>query len=339
MKRILNKVTSKVNEPGSRTNSASKRNISSAKGGTTNSSLNSSAEKDKTGKQYTLPKIGNNNLKSLNRKSTKFELISIEEKGNESEINIHNVKGMDKKEYYNKLSLERINFTFEEYGKYPDETFHPSVFFFKFLAMKPDLEGKKSSHKLKLFIPDTIIFNDIDSNYWIYTDVEGHVVRTESFNDADIIEKFKSPTNDENELIGVSKMPNYKGEKLDENHLELLNIEELERHLFSKNSNQYAIQRFVKCRGPKAFVCRSVWRRDKPPYVYILTSKSNYHDVISNQNYKFVINSKIKNSYFTFYATSGKHLEETMVYMNNIVKFIESHSDVVFDELVADFVK
>jgi hypothetical protein len=124
-----------------------------------------------------------------------------------------------------------------------------------------------------------------------------------------------------------------------ENKLEVLNYEDLEKYIFSKNSNTYTLQKFLKCRGPKAFVCRTIWRRTKPPYVYILTNKANYHDNIIQQNLKFVINSKIKNSYSPFYSTSGKHLEETMVYMNNIVKFIESNSDILFDELVCDFVK
>jgi len=100
-----------------------------------------------------------------------------------------------------------------------------------------------------------------------------------------------------------------------------------------------AIQRYIKCRGPKAFVCRSVWRRNKPPYIYILTNKANYHDDVKNQYLKYVINSKDIDSYFAFYSTSGKHLEETMLYMNNIVKFIENHSDIIFDELAGDFVK
>ena len=28
-----------------------------------------------------------------------------------------------------------------------------------------------------------------------------------------------------------------------------------------------------------------------------------------------------------------------MFYMNNIVKFIENHSDIIFDELAGDFIK
>ena len=165
-----------------------------------------------------------------------------------------------KKEYFNKLGLERINFQFDEYGEYPDDDFQPSIFFFKFLANKPDYEkensekGKKVTSKLKLYVPDTIVLNDLDSNYWIYTDIEGNVNRIEE-TDADVIEKFKSNDKDENELIGVSKMPISKDGRVDENRLDLLNLDELEKCLFSKSGSQIAIQRFIKCRGPKAFVC------------------------------------------------------------------------------------
>ena len=248
------------------------------------------------------------------------------------------------KQYLNVLSLKKINFEFEEYGDYPDDVFQPSIFFFKFLANKPDYEkensekGKPPKARLKLYVPDTILLNDLDTNYWIYTDIEGYVTRVEEI-DSDVIEKFKSIEKDENELIGVSKIPIMKDTRIGENQLTLLNLDELEKCLFSKSGSQMAIQRFIKCRGPKAFVCRSVWRRDKPPYIYILTNKANYHDDVKNQYLKYVINSKEINSYFAFYSTSGKHLEETMYYMNNIVKFIENHSDIIFDELAGDFVK
>ena len=212
-----------------------------------------------------------------------------------------------KKEYFNKLGLERINFQFDEYGEYPDDDFQPSIFFFKFLANKPDYEkensekGKKVTSKLKLYVPDTIVLNDLDSNYWIYTDIEGNVNRIEE-TDADVIEKFKSNDKDENELIGVSKMPISKDGRVDENRLDLLNLDELEKCLFSKSGSQIAIQRFIKCRGPKAFVCRSVWRRNKPAYIYILTNKANFHDNVKNQNLKYVVNSREPSSYFAFYT-------------------------------------
>jgi hypothetical protein len=45
-----------------------------------------------------------------------------------------------KKEYFNKLSLERINFKFEDYQIYPEHNMKPSIFFFKFLCPRPDSE-------------------------------------------------------------------------------------------------------------------------------------------------------------------------------------------------------
>ena len=48
--------------------------------------------------------------------------------------------------------------------------------------------------------------NDLDTNYLVYTDIEGYVTRIEEVN-SDVIEKFRSLEKDENELIGVSKIP------------------------------------------------------------------------------------------------------------------------------------
>ena len=313
--------------------------------------LNSKSPINRIGSSYNVSNKMHKNNSTLFR-SNKSKLLPLDSDiKSKYKINAYNGDlDRDKnknrgKEFYNKLSLERINFQFEEYGEYPNDDFQPSIYFFKFLTNKPDYEkeigekGKACTSKLKLYIPDTIVINDLDSNYWIYTDIEGNVNRVEE-SDNEVIEKFK-PLNDKNELIAVSKIPIIRDDGLlGENQLSLLNLEELEKCLFSKSGSKIAIQRFVKCRGPRAFLCRSVWRRDKPPYVYILTNKANYlDDEIKNQYLKYVINSKEQGSYSAFYSSSGKHLEETMAYMNNIVKFIEGHSDIVFDELAGDFVK
>ena len=108
----------------------------------------------------------------LKNKSTLFSpihsgLYSSFHENNEEAKEKRKSKG---KEFYNKLSLERINFQFEEYGEYPCDDFQPSIYFFKFLCNKPDYEkensekGKPCSSRLKLFIPDTIILNDLDTN-------------------------------------------------------------------------------------------------------------------------------------------------------------------------------
>lgn len=314
---------------------------------------------------YISNSLYNNNL---NKKSN-YTKAAVDETSNNK---LNNVVNFDKKELHNKLSLKRINFDFSEYSVYPDEQFLPSIYFFKFLAIRPEyFDNKKlikKPEKLKIYIPDTLVFNDTEINFWIYTDENGNVHRVDYFNDMEVLEKFKPGNNKnllinlesydnstnqfnssdykndnyllEKELIAVFKSPQYGDQnQISSNHLELLNQEELEKHLFSKSSSPYVIQKYIKCRGPKAFMCRSVYKRDKLPYVYIFTNKASYTDNILNQNLKFIINTNKQDSYYVFYTNSGKHLEETSYYLNNVVKFIESNTDIIIEELVCDFVK
>lgn len=286
--------------------------------------------------------IQNNNNKQNQVPTAPSRIFSENEIDDFSNLKI---KHDNIKDYHNKLSLDRINFSYEEYGVYPDEQFQPSVYFFKFLCIKPDYEEetKRQFKKLVLNIPDTIVMNDSDVNFWIYTDEYGQVKRTDSFNDMDVIDKFckfeKETVNKDKQIVGVFKSPIYKGNLLEKNHLEVLNQEELEKHMFSKALTPSVLQRYVKCRGPKAFLCRSVYRNNKPPYVYIFTNKHGYSENLLNQNTKFLINSTVTDSYYLFYSNSGKHLEETSFYMKNIVKYIERHTDLIIDELVCDFIK
>ena len=84
-----------------------------------------------------------------------------------------------------------------------------------------------------------------------------------------MIEKFKSEDKDENELIGVSKTPLMKDGRIDENRLELLNLEELEKCLFSKSGTQVAIQRFVNAEDQRrSYVDLYGEETNRPIYTY-----------------------------------------------------------------------
>jgi len=193
--------------------------------------------------------------------------------------------------------------------------------------------------RLKLFVPDTLVYNDLETSSWTYTDTDGYVKR-KIFSDPQVIEKFKSSTEDNSEIIAIYKVPVKKDGRITENQVEVLAYEGLEQYLFAKRSSQCSIQRFVKSKGPKAFICRSVWRRNKSPYVYILTNLNGFHDNLDETKHnKFIVNTQRKNSFTPMIATSGKQLEETNRYMKNIVSFIENNSGIIFEELVADFIK
>jgi hypothetical protein len=75
---------------------------------------------------------------------------------------------------------------------YEVESFLPFLYFYKFLARRPEFCKRDLTKyaKLELWIPDTIVFNDCDVPYWIYTNSEGVVCRTEDFNERHVVSKM-----------------------------------------------------------------------------------------------------------------------------------------------------
>jgi hypothetical protein len=63
--------------------------------------------------------------------------------------------------------------------------------------------------------------------------------------------------------------------KLVGNHAELLTTDGLKEKLkgLGCRPDRVALQKFVKCKGKRAFVVRSVWTRGKLPYCFIVTNK------------------------------------------------------------------
>lgn len=88
---------------------------------------------------------------------------------------------------------------------YPED-FRPFVFFFKFLARRPDADNTTSNlNRLKLWLPDTVLTSDGENPpMWLYTSQEGYVYRTDNFSAKNITNKmgsFASP----DELVAVLK--------------------------------------------------------------------------------------------------------------------------------------
>ena len=59
------------------------------------------------------------------------------------------------------------------------------------------------------------------------------------------------------------------------NHVELLTTDALKEKLkgLGCRPERVALQKFVKCKGKRAFIVRSVWTRGKLPYCFIVTNK------------------------------------------------------------------
>jgi hypothetical protein len=99
----------------------------------------------------------------------------------------------------NKVTFSGDQYVYEHY-------LSPGILFYKYLAKKPEGTMRQlttKAGKLKLWMPDTIVFND-GLPMWIYSSADGHVFRTETFIDQHVLQKIGNMDNKE-ELVAVLK--------------------------------------------------------------------------------------------------------------------------------------
>lgn len=102
-----------------------------------------------------------------------------------------------------------------------------------------------------------------------------------------------------------------------------------------------AIQRFIKPKGPRAFINRSIWRKNGQNQAWMITNKVDFTstDPKHSELNKNCTNLKNMNSCSIIQIKTGKNLEETCQYLENIVKFFEEHRKLRLEEIVGDFIK
>jgi len=102
------------------------------------------------------------------------------------------------------------------------------------------------------------------------------------------------------------------------------------------------LQKYVKSIGPKAFICRTVWRKDRNPYVWVITNNKDYfsEDESLTENQRYITNPQTMGSCTIVHSIRGRYVDETAPYIANIVRFIEHNiPGAKLEEFVADFVK
>jgi hypothetical protein len=80
----------------------------------------------------------------------------------------------------------------------------------------------------------------------------------------------------------------------------------------SNNSEMFVIQKFVKSKGPNAFVIRSHYRKNKPPHCFVITNKKSFFDTDTNidEHEKYITNVKKPLSCSIVHSKGGKVSEE-----------------------------
>jgi hypothetical protein len=193
--------------------------------------------------------------------------------------------------------------------------------------------------KLRIWIPDTIVFND-GAPMWLYSSTEGHVYRTETFIDQHILTKIGNMDNKE-ELVAVLKRVgnNFKTGRRLVTTIALSTNDLIKRLSEFTQGDRCVIQKFVKSSGPKAFVCRVIYRREGRPSCWIITNKYNFQDDKVDINQRCCTTIDIKDSSSAVFAQTGKYLEQTIPHLKAIIYYVESNLKIKFDEFVADFIK
>ena len=84
----------------------------------------------------------------------------------------------------------------------------------------------------------------------------------------------------------------------------------------SGNSELFVIQKFVKSKGPNAFIIRAHYRKGKPPQCYVITNKTSYFDngaATIDEHEKYITNVKKPLSCSIVHSKGGKVSEEGAV--------------------------
>ena len=225
--------------------------------------------------------------------------------------------------------------------KYAPESIAPLIAFFKLLAKKESNENP--GLRLKLNIPDTLVYNDTDlPPFWIYTDADGYATRVDGFNSRQVVASFTQGTSEE-EVVAVFKKPFYGLHGMEGNDVRPVSgieLSELVQSMGSTRGEIVALQRFVKSASVKAFIVRTVWRKDCPPKCYTITSNYEFG---SEENVpelqKLTTVTKSMRGCSIVESKGGRFLQDTLVYVNNITKYLTTHLRLNFEEFVADFTK
>lgn len=111
-------------------------------------------------------------------------------------------------------------------------------------------------------------------------------------------------------------------------------------NIYTSRNETTVIQKFIKSNGPKAFICRTVWRKGKNAYSWIITNKYDYYSKEKvSDNDKYVTNVKNMGSCTIVQTCKGKFVDETTPYIENILRYLKVNLGVTFLEFIGDFIK
>lgn len=222
----------------------------------------------------------------------------------------------------------------ENYSYDQENPLLPCGFFWSYLC--------KAGKGPKVWIPDTFILGQGENqSVWIYSNEKGNVEKSVSKSAKDFITKLCESEEEEN-VVAVLKKAVFRNDTIVGHDIRLMRnhgVTSCVALLPGNLSGAFTIQRFVKCKGLKSFMCRTVWRSKGVNECFLVTSHCNYADEESIPEHERYTVSATNHKSNIVRMTHGKQMKETLHYIDNIVRFFKKTHGMVFIEIMADFVK
>lgn len=194
---------------------------------------------------------------------------------------------------------------------------------------------------MKVWIPDTIVYHEIENHFWLYSNEACVVWRTDNFNFKTVTSKLSNFCSD-NELVALIKS-DAASTTVKSKLLTTQELSYLSQSVGSQGSekSRCVIQKYIKSIGSKAFKVRTVWTKDSPAYCFIITNKSGYYEYDGVQDiYKYMVVPELRNPSCTIFKTNkGKQLTDTLPYVENVVKYFRGAFGADIKKIAADFIK
>eukprot|EP00698_Gefionella_okellyi_P021437 TRINITY_DN694_c0_g1_i1.p1 TRINITY_DN694_c0_g1~~TRINITY_DN694_c0_g1_i1.p1 ORF type:complete len:868 (+),score=191.84 TRINITY_DN694_c0_g1_i1:77-2605(+) len=213
------------------------------------------------------------------------------------------------------------------------------VAFYKHLAKRPEgsrQDQKSTSGHLKLLMPDTILYGDPEGAMWFYTSKEGYIYRTDTFAERHVVRKIGEK--DETIVAAVLKRPHWE-HSASMNEITLLDTRELRMLAAAPPPGLHAVQKFVRCRGPRAWIARAVHgATNKQCFAWFITNKTNFDDGTADARHRYTTATDTPGD-VTVFRSSGSATKDLLDLNKHFVEYLEHACRAKFAEFVADYLR
>eukprot|EP00002_Diphylleia_rotans_P031729 TRINITY_DN6604_c0_g1_i6.p1 TRINITY_DN6604_c0_g1~~TRINITY_DN6604_c0_g1_i6.p1 ORF type:complete len:690 (-),score=96.08 TRINITY_DN6604_c0_g1_i6:1156-3225(-) len=228
--------------------------------------------------------------------------------------------------------------------KYDSLFLKPGLSFYQWMARKQDdgLEEQKGASGVHFNIPDTIIYGYENQPIWLYTGKNGFIQRAETFTESAVLKKFRGLISKDSDLTAVVKKPDpsTNGKTNIASIVTLSELRSIMNPILAPNKTKMVIQLYIKPKGPKVFLIRVDWDRNRTSCAWNISNKKNLIDHDDGDHRHYLVDLSRTNS-ASIVRMSGRPVDHLVSMSQQIVQSLEKiiRPSLKFQGMVIDLIK